>query len=194
MNAQDRFTIELPPWCDAFLAARPASLCSDEQGMALAIELALENVRQASGGPFAALVVDQASGQLVSAGVNLVTRSGLSIAHAEIVALSLAQRRQGDWNLASGPPLTLITTCEPCAMCFGAVPWSGVAAMVCGARKQHAEQAGFDEGDKPGNWQDSLHQRGIDVRMDVLADSAAAIFDAYLASGGEIYNAGKPGP
>ena len=126
----------------------------------------------------------------MGAGVNLVTSLGLSIAHAEIVALSTAQRAEHNWNLARGRPLALLTTCEPCAMCFGAVPWSGVQALVCGARKEDAEQAGFDEGARPADWAESLRKRGIAVRLDVLREVAAGIFDDYRQSGGEIYNAG----
>ena len=73
-------------------------------------------------------------------------------------------------------------------MCFGAVPWSGVRSLVCGARKSDAEAAGFDEGEKPSNWIRSLADRGITVERDVLRERAAAIFDLYLELGGEIYN------
>jgi tRNA(Arg) A34 adenosine deaminase TadA len=86
--------------------------------------------------------------------------------------------------------MQLITSCEPCAMCFGAVPWSGVTSIVCGARKEDAEAAGFDEGDKPDLWVASLQQRGIEVRQDVLRDEAAQVLRAYAAQAGLIYNPG----
>jgi len=79
-------------------------------------------------------------------------------------------------------------------MCFGAVPWSGVRSLVCGARKSDAEAAGFDEGEKPANWTQALQERGIQVEQDVLRAEAAAIFDLYRESGGEIYNPDQGAP
>jgi tRNA(Arg) A34 adenosine deaminase TadA len=164
-------------------------LTTASQRMQLAVALSEENVRQESGGPFAAIVVNEETGALVSAGVNLVTTSGLSVAHAEIVALSLAQVAVGDWNVSRQDSMQLVSTCEPCAMCFGAVPWSGVKSLVCGASKQDAEDAGFDEGHKPDDWVNALQRRGIVVQCGVLQAEAAAVLVSYQESGGPIYNA-----
>jgi len=173
------------------LAAWTGPLYTDEDGMRLAVALAEENVRRGTGGPFGAAVADMERGELVGAGVNLVTSSGLSVAHAEIIALSLAQRAEGDWHLSRQRPLTLFTTCEPCAMCFGAIPWSGISALVVGARREDAEAFGFDEGDKPESWAVQLVARGIAVRADVLHAEAAALFEQYRRAGGEIYQPGE---
>ncbi len=180
----------LPGWVEPFVRDWDGALDTDEGGMRLAIALAMENVRQRTGGPFGAVVIDEPANRVAAVGVNLVTGTHLSVAHAEIVALSLAQQRLGDWNLSRIGQLTLVTTCEPCAMCFGAVPWSGIRKMVCGSRKEDAEAAGFDEGDKPRDWVESLHSRGIQVARDVLREEANGIFRKYAKRGGEIYNAG----
>lgn len=183
--------ITLPDWVTARLAEWREPLSGTEAGMRLAIALAAENVSRGGGGPFGAVVADLDSGECISGGVNLVTASGLSLAHAEMVALSMAQRRVGDWHLSRRRPLTLFTSCEPCAMCYGAVPWSGVCALVCGASQADAEAAGFDEGEKPAAWQAALETRGITVHTGVLRDAAVAVFDQYRAAGGEIYNPGE---
>ena len=164
-------------------------LSTTSQRMQLAIALSEENVRQQTGGPFAAVVVNEETEELVSVGINLVTSAGLSIAHAEMVALSLAQTTVGEWNLSHSGRLQLVTSCEPCAMCFGAVPWSGVKSLICGARKKDAEAAGFDEGDKPDHWVRSLQRRGIVVQCSVLRSEAAAVLADYKDNGGAIYNA-----
>jgi len=179
----------LPAWVGPFLDDWQEPLQTISQRMALAIALSGENVRQASGGPFGAVVVREDSGELVSVGINLVTTTGFSMAHAEIVALTLAQSALGDWNLSRSGALQLVTSCEPCAMCFGAVPWSGVNSLVCGARKKDAEAAGFDEGDKPDNWVRSLQRRGIVVQCSVLRTEARAVLEGYRKDGGAIYNA-----
>ncbi len=181
--------IELPAWMPQFLENWQEPLISISQRMQLVIALSMENVQKQTGGPFAAIVIDEDSKELVSAGVNLVTTSGLSMAHAEVVALSLAQTSAGGWNLAQTGVMQLVSSCEPCAMCFGALPWSGVKSLVCGARKKDAEAVGFDEGSKPTDWVKSLQRLGIVVQTRVLQKQAAAVLMNYRDSGGSIYNA-----
>jgi len=189
MSISSHCSFELPAWVKPFLADRPASLSSTSERMQLAIALSRESVLQETGGPFGAVVVHEQTGEVVSVGINLVTTAGLSIAHAEMVALSLAQLSMGQWNLSHTGPMQLVTSCEPCAMCFGALPWSGISSLICGARKQDAEAAGFDEGDKPGQWVKSLRRRGIEVERGVLRSDAAEVLAYYSDNGGQIYNA-----
>ena len=74
--------IQLPPWLDAFLAARETRLATDAERMRLVLDLAHENIRAGTGGPFGAAIFDAHSGRLVAAGVNLVVASRCSLAHA----------------------------------------------------------------------------------------------------------------
>jgi tRNA(Arg) A34 adenosine deaminase TadA len=183
-----RCELALPDWLGPFLEAWAQPLDTPERRMRLAIGLAAENVLRRSGGPFGAIVVADDSGRLLGAGVNLVTGLGLSLAHAEMIALSLAQDAAATWNLGAGPPAQLVTSCEPCAMCFGAVPWSGVTSLLWGARREDAEAAGFDEGDKPADWIQALERRGIRTRGEVLREEAAAVLANYASQNGAIYH------
>jgi tRNA(Arg) A34 adenosine deaminase TadA len=183
-----RCELALPDWLGPFLASWSQPLDTPEQRMRLAIGLADENVHRQSGGPFGAIVVAEDSGRLLGAGVNLVTALGLSLAHAEMIALSLAQDAAATWNLGADAPTQLVTSCEPCAMCFGAVPWSGVGSLLWGARREDAEAAGFDEGDKPADWIQALERRGIRTRGEVLRDEAAAVLVRYASGNGAIYH------
>jgi tRNA(Arg) A34 adenosine deaminase TadA len=187
-NFVSRCELVLPGWVRPFLSDWGEPLDSPEARMRLAVALSAENVRQATGGPFGAIVVEQGHGELLGAGVNLVTTSGFSMAHAEIVAISLAQAAVDTWNLGASGAVQLVTSCEPCAMCFGAVPWSGVHSLVWGARREDAEAAGFDEGDKPDDWERSLENRGIRTCGDVLRKEAAAVLADYAGGDGAIYN------
>jgi tRNA(Arg) A34 adenosine deaminase TadA len=195
VKLQQHIDIHLPAWIDGFLAhwlkAPGVGLDTAVQRMSLAIALSAENVRQQTGGPFGAIVVQESGHRLVGVGVNLVTRLSMSAAHAEIVALSLAQRAVQSWNLGSAGAMQLVTSCEPCAMCLGAVPWSGVTSVICGARKDDAEAAGFDEGDKPESWIADLIRRGIGVQRDILRNEAARVLQDYAAGDGAIYHPGK---
>jgi tRNA(Arg) A34 adenosine deaminase TadA len=162
-----------------------------EQRMHLAVALSAENVKHHTGGPFGAIVIEDQSCRLLGVGVNLVTTLELSIAHAEMVAISLAQSAINNWNLGAEADVQLVTSCEPCAMCFGAVPWSGVTSLIWGAGKEDAETAGFDEGDKPDNWMKSLENRGIQTQGAVLRDEAAAVLARYARREGAIYHPGR---
>ncbi|MBT8047324.1 MAG: nucleoside deaminase [Xanthomonadales bacterium] len=186
LNTTCSFT--LPGWLEPFVAGWDAPLASAEQRMALAVALAAENVKHHTGGPFGAIVIEEHSNRLLGVGVNLVTAVELSMAHAEMVAVSLAQGASGHWNLGAGKEVQLVTSCEPCAMCFGAVPWSGVRSIVWGACREDAEAAGFDEGDKPADWQESLERRGITTRGGVLRREAARVLARYASRSGAIYH------
>ena len=119
-------------------------------------------------------------------GVNLVVPLGCAVAHAEMVAIVIAQRLMGTHDLGGAglPPFELVTSTEPCAMCLGALPWSGIRRLACGARDEDARAVGFDEGDKPANWPGLLERRGIGVTRDVRRGEAAAVLRQYVDNGG----------
>ena len=186
------FSASLPSWLvDELPRLASAPLPDDEARVGLAIELADRNWRAGSGGPFAALVVDAISGDLVSAGVNLVLSSGLSSTHAEVTALSLAQTRLGRWDLgADGAELELVVNWATCVMCYGATMWSGVRRLVLAGHGDECQQlTGFDEGPMPADWIGEFERRGIAVRTDVRRDAAIEVFRAFGASDAVVYNA-----
>jgi tRNA(Arg) A34 adenosine deaminase TadA len=182
-------TITLPPWV-AELAPPGTVARGDEAAMRLAIALARENVLRGSGGPFGAVIVEHETGRLVGAGVNAVVRLNSSLLHAEVVAIAEAQARLGSWTLAAPgmPRHDLVTSCAPCAMCLGAVMWSGVRRLVTGAEKADAEALAFDEGPVFAESYAHLERRGIAVVADVLRAEAREVFALYRARGGPIYN------
>lgn len=181
--------LRLPGWIDSVLPDPGHVFSSAEQRMQLAIDLAQQNIEYQSGGPFGAAVFDLADGRLIAPGVNLVTSLGCSAAHAEIVALSIAQHLIGHFSLAAaGRQCELVTTTEPCAMCLGALPWAGIRQLTCGARDADARRIGFDEGHKPPDWRQDLERRGIRVQQDILRPQAVAVLRHYRDSSGAIYN------
>jgi len=180
-------TIALPAWCEDALAGDVVADSPDAR-MAFAVDLAERNVAAGTGGPFAAAVFESESGQLIAAGVNVVVASSMAIAHAEMVAIALAGAATGSHDLATHGATELIVSTEPCAMCLGAVGWSGVTSLVCGARDEDARAVGFDEGVKPARWAADLEAAGIAVTRDVRRDAAAAVLVRYVESGGMIYN------
>jgi tRNA(Arg) A34 adenosine deaminase TadA len=178
-------TLHLPDWVLAESERHSGPFTSPAARMGLAVALARASARQ-GGGPFGAAVFDGA-GRLLAPGVNLVRPAGCSVFHAELVALMVAERAVGSHDLGTVGPVTLTSSAEPCAQCFGALPWAGIAALECGARTADAEAAGFDEGPKPAEWVAALAARGIAVRRDVARAEAAAVIADYAASGGPLY-------
>jgi tRNA(Arg) A34 adenosine deaminase TadA len=187
-KVETHIQFSLPQWLiDYQHQYRPSRL--PQQQLAFVIEASRLNCQHQTGGPFAAGVFTMETGQLVSLGVNLVTQEQLSILHAEIVAISLAQRALGQFDLsAAHEPLSLVTSTEPCAMCFGAIPWSGVRQVVCAAADADARAIGFDEGPKPVDWELALQQRHISVQSGLLREEAVAVLQSYVQQGGLIYN------
>jgi tRNA(Arg) A34 adenosine deaminase TadA len=151
--------------------------------------LARRNIEEATGGPFAAAVFDLRDGALISAGVNVVEPSQLSSAHAEVMALSLAQHSLSAYDL-SRLPLQLVSSAEPCSMCLGAIHWAGFRSVAYAATDADVRTIGFDEGHKPSDWQAALAQRGIEVLREVLRPEGQAVLALYRAHQGQIYNAG----
>jgi tRNA(Arg) A34 adenosine deaminase TadA len=184
-------SFSLPEWLRQESSRRTAALSRIEERMGFVINLARMNIQYKTGGPFAAAVFTIPDGKLISPGINLVTSANASILHAEMVALTLAQNSLGSWDLSAPdmPACELVASSEPCAMCFGALPWSGIKRLVCGARREDAAHAGFDEGEKPADWTGALVRRGIEVVRDVCRVEAAGAIDSYARSGGVIYNA-----
>lgn len=186
----DEVVLRLPQWLRQAAAVIEQPFGSAEAKMLFVIDLAKQNVEHKSGGPFGAAVFEAGSGRLLAPGVNLVEPLNCSIAHAEMVALALAQQAIGSYDLgAGGMACELVTSTEPCAMCLGAIPWSGVRRVLCGARGEDACAIGFDEGAKPSDWVGALQSRRIEVVRDLCRDEARAVLQHYLAAGGRLYNA-----
>lgn len=178
----------LPDWMTDY-TRESLPLPSLPDRMRFVVEASRLNITYDTGGPFAAAVFEQHSGRLVALGVNLVTSQNASILHAEIVAITLAQQKLGTYDLGREglPAHELVSSTEPCAMCLGAVPWSGVRHLVTGARDCDARAIGFDEGYKAPDWVESIQSRGIAVTSDLLRPEARAVLQAYRSLGGRIY-------
>jgi tRNA(Arg) A34 adenosine deaminase TadA len=177
-----QFGARLPDWVLEEIGPDLPRLASEEDRMRLVNRLADRNHREGAGGPFAALVADSQTGEILSVGVNLVLAGNLSSLHAEVVAISLAQVRLGTWDLAAHEkaPFELVVNWRPCAMCYGATMWSGIERLVIAGDGDEIERfTGFDEGPMRDDWREQFERRGITVVGDVLRDEAVAVFRAY---------------
>lgn len=184
------FEITLPSWVQATVDW-DHRYRTDEERMQLAIVLSRANVIHRTGGPFGACIVVEDTGELVGVGINSVERLNNATLHGEMVAYMVAQHRLQSFSLAA-PGMarhTLVSSCDPCAMCLGAVLWSGVHKVVTGASREDATSLGFEEGPVFPESYAYLEDRGITIVREVLRAEARAVLELYRERGGKIYNA-----
>lgn len=96
----------------------------DERYMKRAIRLAGNNEKA----PFAALLVDEKRGVVVAEGWNRSVHNPTWHGEMDAINKCAASQPKIDWAT-----LTLFTTAEPCAMCQGAVAWTGIRRVVFGS-------------------------------------------------------------
>jgi len=180
-------TVTLPSWTSSHKI--PDHFGSPEEKMSFVIQLSATNVAEKTGGPFAAAIFR--GGTLLGFGTNRVLPSNNCTLHAEMVAIMGAQRALGHYTLNSGTTegdgCELYSSCEPCCMCLGATLWSGVTSLVCGAAKNDAQSAGFDEGPVYDSSYEHLKNAGISIRRGFMRMEAAAVLRDYGREG-FIYN------
>ena len=182
--------LSLPTWVRDLRRPDPLAHLTDR--MEFVLDLAMRNVERGTGGPFAAAVFEQKSGRLVSVGVNRVVPENCSVAHAEVLAIGLAQVALGTYDLGDREQqrLQLVSSSQMCAMCLGAVVWSGVAEVVYSTTSGDViATVGFDEGPTPADYSRQLAHRGISVVAGVMRDEGLAVLRRYVASSGVVYNA-----
>lgn len=113
---------------------RPMS--EHESYMHTAAQLALSRPSQ----PFAALLVDRSSGEIIGQGLNATNANPL--AHGEIACINnaAASFNRFDWSNT-----TLYTTAEPCCMCQSAILWCGISEVVFGTSIATLTSLGWDQ-------------------------------------------------
>jgi tRNA(Arg) A34 adenosine deaminase TadA len=92
--------------------------------------------------PFGALLADP-DGQVLLSAENTVVTGSDATGHAETNLVRLASARYSTTELRG---LTLYTSTEPCAMCSGAIYWSGIGTVVYAlAESELYEMTGSDD-------------------------------------------------
>ncbi|MDD4068299.1 MAG: nucleoside deaminase [Bacteroidales bacterium] len=112
----------------------------DKEFMQLAIETALDNIKNNNGGPFGAVIVKD--GVLIAKSPNTVTSSNDPTAHAEINAIRLACKELKTFDLSG---CEIYSSCEPCPMCLSAIYWARIYKVYYAADRFDAQKAGFDD-------------------------------------------------
>ena len=107
--------------------------------MSRAIELSIESVKS-GGGPFGSVIIK--NNEIISEGMNRVTKNNDPTAHGEIVAIRNACKNLNDFSLKG---CELYTSCEPCPMCLSAIYWSRVDKIYYAKTRDDAKKINFDD-------------------------------------------------
>ena len=110
-----------------------------EELMRRAIELSENSVRN-GGGPFGAVIAKD--GEIIAEGSNKVTINNDPTAHAEVCAIRNACKILNTFELAN---CVIYTSCEPCAMCLGAIYWARLSKIFYANDRKDAAEIGFDD-------------------------------------------------
>lgn len=104
------------------------------------IELAEENIKNAKGGPFAAILVKNNKIEFES--TNSVTTDFDPSAHAEVQVIRKATKTLKNIDLSE---YTIYSSCRPCPMCMGAIYWANLKSVYYAADSKDAELANFSD-------------------------------------------------
>jgi len=111
----------------------------EKKYMRLAIQEARKNLKTGHGGPFGACIVRD--GKVIALERNKVLVSDAT-AHAEINAIRSASRKIGNFDLSGS---VIYSTTEPCPMCFSAIHWARLEAVIYGTTIADVKKLGFNE-------------------------------------------------
>lgn len=150
----------------------PISPSDYEPAMRTALEAATE-AGSAGDVPVGAVLVDP-TGTVLAVDHNRRKELADPTAHAEILVLSAAARRQGDWRLEGH---TLVVTLEPCPMCAGAAVLSRLARIVYGAADPKAGAA-WSLYNIP---QDRRLNHRVELVAGVLEDECSSLLGRFFA-------------
>jgi tRNA(Arg) A34 adenosine deaminase TadA len=140
-----------------------------------------ERARAAGRHPFAALLVSPLGDVLAAAENRAVGPDSDATGHAELEAVRAASRHCSPETLANA---TLYSSAEPCAMCAGAIYWSGIGRLVYGLSESRLRAL---TGNHPENPTLQLPcrevfargQRAIEVVGPLLEEEAAAVHAGF---------------
>ncbi len=157
------------------------TLTSQEQAyLRRAIELARE-ARADGRHPFGSLVVDAEGVVVVESRNNVPPPAGDPTQHAELLACAAAAKLRTRAQLASS---TLFTSTEPCAMCAGAIYWTGIGRVIYAlAEKELLRFTGNDDAnptlDLPCRVVFAGGQRRTEVAGPYLEDEAGTVHAGF---------------
>eukprot|EP00667_Euglena_gracilis_P003596 EG_transcript_3603 len=157
---------------------------NDSDKMLLAIDISTKNVANGTGGPFGAAIFDRSTGRVISVGMSLVDLQKNCCLHAETVAIQMATSALFSCSLDRDgmSPYELFASSEPCAMCIGAILWSGVQRLVCAATDVDVRMLMHDTGPVFEDSFKYLRSKGLQIDRKFMRAEAKQVISAYASA------------
>lgn len=153
-----------------------------EKYMYLALDEARKNFITLSGGPFGACIVK--NGHVLAVARNTVLENDATC-HAEINAIRIASKELGSFDLSGS---VIYSTTEPCPMCFTAIHWAHIDAIVYGTSIQDAQKLGFNELPISNNTLKELGKSSVCIVSSFMFEECLQLFNDWSClKGKQIY-------
>ena len=121
--------------------------------------------------PIGAVIIDNSTGNIITAARNETETRQDPSAHAEVLAIQAATKIKNNWRLSE---CSLIVTAEPCTMCAGIILQSRIPVIVFGCDEPKTGAV--------GSLYDLLSSNNVRVIRGVLAEECKTILQAFFKS------------
>lgn len=143
--------------------------------MKLAVQTAIASYEN-GGVAIGAVLVDDATGEVVATGGSQVGPTNDPTAHAEINAIRTAAKQLGTDDLFG---LTLFSTLEPCHMCLSAAAWARIPRVFFGAYRKDVDETLFDI---KGDFSDEQEGHRMNLRENLSMKVCGGVLEADCAA------------
>ena len=142
---------------------------------------AAKAAQQNGGVAIGAVLVDNATGNVIATGGSVVGVTKDPTSHAEINAIRMAAKQRGTDDLFG---CTLYSTLEPCHMCLSAAAWARIPHVYFGAYRKDVDPTLFDiSGEFSAEQEAARMNLREDAKMEViggvLEQQCAALLAGY---------------
>jgi len=141
----------------------------DEKFIDIAIELSKKSIY-----PYGAIIVK--NGEIIGRSDVDVPVSKTGFSHAELRAIENAMEHIGGHLCAEGGKgCTIYSSCEPCAMCMGAILYTGIERLVYGATLEDSKRCVNEIIAKAEDVADICKNRKIQIIKELHRDKAVEV-------------------
>ena len=142
---------------------------TDKEYMDIAIEISKK-----SRYPYGAIIVR--NNQIIGRSDSDTTVTQSAFGHAELVAIENAMEHLGGHLCAEGGKgATIYSSCEPCAMCMGAILYTGIETLVYGATLEDSKEVVNDILAKAESVANACINRSIEIIHEFEREKAVKI-------------------
>lgn len=150
----------------------------DEKFIDIAIELSKKAVY-----PYGAIIVK--NGEIIGRSDSDVPVSKTSYSHAELRAIEDAMDHLGGHLCAEGgKDCVIYSSCEPCAMCMGAILYTGIEKLVYGATLEDSKECVNDILVKAQVVADNCKNRNIEIIKELHREKAVEVLRSFKLNEG----------